>query len=60
VTMDFGSGAVKITPACDPADFEMSKRHNLEVIKIMDGSAVINENGGRTRGRIAMWPGKMS
>jgi valyl-tRNA synthetase len=51
VTMDFGSGAVKITPACDPADFEISKRHNLEVIKIMDGSAVINENGGRYRGQ---------
>ncbi|HRR47892.1 MAG TPA: class I tRNA ligase family protein, partial [Syntrophales bacterium] len=46
VTMDFGSGAVKITPSCDPADFAMAGRHNLEIIKIMDGSAVINENGG--------------
>ena len=46
VTMDFGSGAVKITPSCDAADFAMAERHNLEIIKIMDGSAVINENGG--------------
>jgi len=46
VTMEFGSGAVKITPASDPNDFAMAGRHNLEIIKIMDGSAVINEFGG--------------
>ena len=51
VTMDFGSGAVKITPACDPADFAMAERHKLEIIKIMDGSAVINENGGIYKGQ---------
>jgi len=51
VTMDFGSGAVKITPASDPADFAMAGRHNLEIIKIMDGSAVINENGGPYQGQ---------
>ncbi|MDI9569270.1 MAG: valine--tRNA ligase [Pseudomonadota bacterium] len=51
VTMDFGSGAVKITPSCDPADFAMAGRHNLEIIKIMDGSAVINENGGVYQGQ---------
>jgi len=51
VTMEFGSGAVKITPACDPADFAMAERHSLEVIKIMDGSAVINENGGKYQGQ---------
>ena len=51
VTMDFGSGAVKITPACDAADFAIAGRHNLEIIKIMDGSAVINENGGIYRGQ---------
>ncbi|MCX7816429.1 MAG: valine--tRNA ligase [Syntrophales bacterium] len=50
VDMDFGSGAVKITPACDPADFLIAGRHNLEIIKIMDGNAVINENGGPYRG----------
>jgi valyl-tRNA synthetase len=51
VTMDFGSGAVKITPASDPNDFAIAGRHNLEIIKIMDGSAVINENGGVYRGQ---------
>ena len=51
VTMDFGSGAVKITPASDPNDFAIAGRHNLEIIKIMDGSAVINENGGRYQGQ---------
>ncbi len=51
VTMDFGSGAVKITPASDPNDFAIAGRHNLEIIKIMDGSAVINENGGLYQGQ---------
>ncbi|MHB8830312.1 MAG: valine--tRNA ligase [Syntrophales bacterium] len=46
VTMEFGSGAVKITPASDPNDFAMAGRHGLAIIKIMDDSAVINENGG--------------
>jgi valyl-tRNA synthetase len=51
VTMEFGSGAVKITPASDPADFAMAGRHNLPIIKIMDDSAVINENGGVYQGQ---------
>jgi valyl-tRNA synthetase len=51
VTMDFGSGAVKITPASDPADFAMAERHLLEIIKIIDGNGVINENGGAYRGQ---------
>jgi valyl-tRNA synthetase len=51
VTMEFGSGAVKITPASDPADFAMAGRHNLAIIKIMDESGVINENGGIYRGQ---------
>ncbi|PKN61031.1 MAG: valine--tRNA ligase [Deltaproteobacteria bacterium HGW-Deltaproteobacteria-11] len=51
VTMDFGSGAVKITPASDPNDFAIAGRHNLEIIKIMDGNAVINENGGLYQGQ---------
>jgi valyl-tRNA synthetase len=51
VTMDFGSGAVKITPASDPNDFAIAGRHHLEIIKIMDGSAVINENGGIYQGQ---------
>ena len=51
VSMEFGSGAVKITPACDPNDFAMAERQNLEIIKIMDDSAVINENGGIYQGQ---------
>ena len=51
VTMEFGTGAVKITPACDAADFAMAERHNLEIIRIMDGNAVINENGGPYQGQ---------
>ncbi|MCK9364868.1 MAG: valine--tRNA ligase [Syntrophales bacterium] len=46
VTMEFGSGAVKITPASDPNDFAMAGRHGLAIIKIMDDNAVINQNGG--------------
>ncbi len=51
VTMEFGSGAVKITPASDPADFAMAGRHGLPIIKIMDDNAVINENGGAYQGQ---------
>jgi valyl-tRNA synthetase len=42
----FGSGAVKITPAHDPNDFQVGLRHNLPQINVMDGQARINENGG--------------
>ena len=51
VTMDFGSGAVKITPGSDPNDFAMAQRHNLEIITIMDGKGIINENGGIYKGQ---------
>jgi len=51
VSMEFGSGAVKITPACDPNDFAMAERQNLEIIKIMDENAAINENGGIYQGQ---------
>jgi valyl-tRNA synthetase len=44
--MEFGSGAVKVTPSSDPNDFAIAERHNLEIVKIMDGSAVITEHGG--------------
>jgi valyl-tRNA synthetase len=43
---EFGTGAVKVTPAHDPNDFAMGKRHNLPMLKIMDESAHINQNGG--------------
>ena len=47
VELGFGTGAVKITPAHDPNDFNVGARHNLEVIQIMDSRGVINENGGK-------------
>ncbi|MCD6582354.1 MAG: valine--tRNA ligase [Desulfuromusa sp.] len=50
VDMEFGSGAVKITPAHDFNDFEIGKRHDLEFINILDKSGVINENGGSYAG----------
>ncbi|MHB1397533.1 MAG: valine--tRNA ligase [Trichloromonadaceae bacterium] len=50
VDKDFGSGAVKITPAHDFNDFELGKRHDLELINIFDPSGVVNENGGPYQG----------
>jgi len=50
VDMEFGTGAVKITPAHDPNDFEVGQRHNLPQINIMNDDAVINENGGKYSG----------
>ena len=42
----FGTGAVKMTPAHDPNDFEVGLRHNLEVIRVIADDGTINENGG--------------
>lgn len=50
VDMDFGSGAVKVTPAHDPNDFEMGLRHNLDMISVMDESATMNDNAGPYKG----------
>jgi valyl-tRNA synthetase len=50
VDMEFGTGVVKITPAHDPNDFEVGKRHNLEVINILNDDATINKNGGKYEG----------
>lgn len=50
VDKEFGTGCVKITPAHDPNDFEVGKRHNLEEINILNDDATINENGGRFAG----------
>ncbi len=47
VEKDFGSGAVKITPAHDPNDFEVGVRHDLEVIRIMNDDASMNELAGK-------------
>ena len=51
VERDFGTGCVKITPAHDPSDFEVGKRHDLPVIKMMNDDATINEEfGGKYAG----------
>ncbi|MEP7235185.1 MAG: valine--tRNA ligase, partial [Ignavibacteriota bacterium] len=50
VDKDFGTGCVKITPAHDPNDFEIGKRHDLPQINVMDTKAHINENGGAYSG----------
>jgi valyl-tRNA synthetase len=47
----FGTGAVKITPAHDPADFEVGRRHGMTPIKIMDHSARMTEEAGEFRGQ---------
>ena len=46
VEMDFGSGAVKITPAHDPNDFEVGMRHGLDVIRVMNDDGTMNEKAG--------------
>ena len=50
VDMEFGTGAVKITPAHDPNDFKCGKKHNLEMISIMDEEGIMNENAGMFKG----------
>jgi valyl-tRNA synthetase len=50
VDKEFGTGVVKITPAHDPNDFEVGKRHNLEEINIMNDDATINKLGGKYAG----------
>ena len=50
VDMEFGTGVVKITPAHDPNDFEVGKRHDLPIVNIMNDDATINENGGKYAG----------
>ena len=54
VEMDFGTGVVKITPAHDPNDFEVGRRHNLPVINVMNEDGSINENGGKYAGLSGM------
>ncbi|MDS0526337.1 valine--tRNA ligase [Clostridium sp. SHJSY1] len=50
VDLEFGTGAVKMTPAHDPNDFEVGKRHNLEIIRVMDDKGIINKLGGKYEG----------
>ena len=50
VDMEFGTGAVKITPAHDPNDFEVGLRHNLPMIKILNDDGTVNAEGGKFAG----------
>ena len=50
VDIEFGSGAMKVTPAHDPNDFEIGNRHDLERINVMHPNGVINELGGKYQG----------
>ncbi len=50
VEMEFGTGAVKVTPAHDPTDYAIGERHALPIINIMNKNATINENGGAYAG----------
>ncbi|TMW64795.1 hypothetical protein Poli38472_008962 [Pythium oligandrum] len=50
VDMSFGTGAVKLTPAHDPNDYECGKRHGLEFINVLTDDGAINENGGEFKG----------
>ena len=50
VAAEFGTGAVKVTPAHDPNDFMMGQRHQLPMINVMHPDASINEQGGKYKG----------
>ena len=50
VDVEFGTGAVKITPAHDPNDYQVGKRHNLEEIRVLDDKGIVNEKGGKYQG----------
>ncbi|WDL69204.1 valine--tRNA ligase [Helicobacter winghamensis] len=50
VDMEFGTGAVKVTPAHDVNDYEVGKRHNLEQIVVFDKYGILNENAGEFAG----------
>ncbi len=50
VEIGFGTGCVKITPAHDPNDFEVGKRHNLEIIRVMNDDATMNAHAGKYEG----------
>jgi valyl-tRNA synthetase len=50
VDIEFGTGAVKITPAHDPNDYLLGKRHNLPEISVMNDDGTINKNGGKYEG----------
>jgi valyl-tRNA synthetase len=51
VSMEFGTGALKITPGHDANDYAIAHRHNLPIISILDKEAKVNENGGKYQGQ---------
>src|SRR5260221_124576 len=51
VSMDFGTGALKITPGHDPNDYAIAQRHSLPIISMLDVEAQVNENGGKYQGQ---------
>ncbi len=51
VSMEFGTGALKITPGHDPNDYAIAQRHNLPIISMLDVEAKVNENGGKYQGQ---------
>ncbi|MBI5952468.1 MAG: valine--tRNA ligase [Chloroflexi bacterium] len=51
VSMEFGTGALKITPGHDPNDYAIAQRHNLPIISMLDREAKVNENGGKYQGQ---------
>jgi valyl-tRNA synthetase len=51
VDREFGTGALKITPAHDPNDYDIAQRHNLDIINILNKDVTINENGGPYQGQ---------
>jgi valyl-tRNA synthetase len=50
VDMEFGTGALKVTPAHDPNDFELGAKYNLETVQVIDHAGKMNENAGRFSG----------
>ena len=54
VDREFGTGAVKMTPAHDPNDFEVAKRHNLEILRVTNDDGTMNENAGKYQGLTAL------
>lgn len=54
VDLEFGTGAVKMTPAHDPNDFEIGLRHNLPVVRVIGDDGIMNENAGAYQGMTRM------
>ena len=48
--LEFGTGAVKMTPAHDPNDFEVAQRHDLPIIRVLNDDGTMNENAGKFAG----------